>query len=331
MRASHSALLALVFLTGCTNLQLRRNTISQAGTLPDLQHQMVLDNLAAFACNPDAIPFQVNLRDGSAQISDFGSAGTQLITHWFVALIGTRTKTDQWGMVPVTDETTLRLLRIAYHRAFGSTEDLYSNDFANDLAHHLAKQTPQLDDLRALTDLFKASPPKRTKSPMVERTETRPGFDLMTFKKLADYKHFVESTIATNSARIVLPNERIEHENINFVQISGTPERYLVATPLAAEVRRQIYEIEEDLKKIQPGWFRIACDKHEIPNGACLVGHCKDCGKHCYVWVLPEGRAAFEDFTLRILKFSSLLKESQVMTIPGLRYVPSPSVSGAFR
>lgn len=335
MRPPRFAVFALILLAGCTNYQLRRSTVHQASTLPDLQHQIVLDNLAAFACNPDAIPFQVNLRDGSAQISDSGTTGgtvgTPTITGWLATFGGTRTKTDQWGMVPVTDETTLRLLRIAYRRALGCPEDLYTTDFANDLAHDLAKQTPLLDDIRMLADLFKGSPkegiPEKAQRQFQEMLKKGIRQDEcavpagLECKTISEYKHFVESTISTGSVRIILKGERVEDDNVMFVK---TNDRYLVATPLAAEVRRQIHEIEEDLEKIQPGWVGVACNKKDVPKCACLVGHYKNCGKCCFVWVLPEGRAAFEDFTLRILKFSSLLKEAQVFTMPGVRYVPSP-------
>ena len=42
----------LACLTGCTTGRLRQRTINQGSTLPELQYQQVLNNLAAFDVNP---------------------------------------------------------------------------------------------------------------------------------------------------------------------------------------------------------------------------------------------------------------------------------------
>ena len=100
---------------------------------------------------------------------------------------------------------------------------------------------------------------------------------------------------------------------------------YLLATPLAAELRRQVKEVNGDLLNIQSGrcrWFDCG-SKKDVPDCACYVGHYNGCDCECYVWVLPEFRKEFEDFTLKILGFSDLIKETQVMSIPGVRFSPS--------
>src|SRR5690348_14753065 len=65
---------ALVLLTscGCTASRLGSRTISQAGTLSDLQYQQVLDNLAMFACSPDSLAWHVRVNGGLVQIADQG-------------------------------------------------------------------------------------------------------------------------------------------------------------------------------------------------------------------------------------------------------------------
>ena len=62
-------------VTGCTSGRLRQRTINQASTLPELQYQQVLNNLALFAANPSALPWHVNLKEGTSQITDSGTAG----------------------------------------------------------------------------------------------------------------------------------------------------------------------------------------------------------------------------------------------------------------
>ena len=108
---------------GCTTARLRQRTINQGSTLPELQYQQVLDNLAQFAVNPSALPWHVNLREGTSQVTDSLSGGA-LVDLGPPAptqpqLFGSRTAVAQWGMSPVIDATELRLLRIAYRRAHG--------------------------------------------------------------------------------------------------------------------------------------------------------------------------------------------------------------------
>ena len=114
-------ILGLACSTGCTSGRLRQRTINQGSTLPELQYQQVLDNLAQFATNPAALPWHVNLREGTTQVTDSLSGGAALDigppVTWFPQLLGSRTAVAQWGMSPVIDATELRLLRIAYRRA----------------------------------------------------------------------------------------------------------------------------------------------------------------------------------------------------------------------
>jgi hypothetical protein len=134
--------------------------LNQTATLPDLQRQVVLSNLAAFAYDPYAIPFHATPSDGTTQIQDNGSIAAQLLvaTNRTLTLGLSRTAVDQWSMTPVTDSLALRLLRAAYRRAFDPTVDLYYPDdgLANDLAHELKKQTTTVDDLRTTNQIGNA-------------------------------------------------------------------------------------------------------------------------------------------------------------------------------
>ena len=113
--------------SGCTSDMLRHNTLNQTATLPDIQHQVVLTNLAAIAYDPYAIPFHATPSDGTTQIQDNGSIGSQLLvaTSRTLTLGMYRTAVDQWSMTPVTESISLRLLRAAYRRAFDPRVDLY--------------------------------------------------------------------------------------------------------------------------------------------------------------------------------------------------------------
>ncbi len=83
-------------------------------------------------------------------------------------------------------------------------------------------------------------------------------------------------------------------------------------SPLAKNVRRKVEAIERELERIQPGWFHVGC-KRDVPKGACYVGHNGD----CHVWVGPDGYEALTEFTLTVLKLSTLIKETQTLINPG--------------
>jgi hypothetical protein len=161
------------FSVGCTNNQLRRSAVGQARTLTEIQHQQVLQNLATFAGNPYALPRPVTLHDGRAQITDNGSILGQVITGRFLQIGGQRTVVDQWSMLPITNDVSLRLLRTAYRRALGSHDDLYTANLANDFAQELEKQTYQVDDLRTLVN----------NRALIERAQEGFAVDRMTSRK----------------------------------------------------------------------------------------------------------------------------------------------------
>lgn len=140
-----------LFSLGCANLQLKHSTVNQASTLTLMQYQQILDNLAITASNPSALPWHANINTGTAQVTDNGSAafgmafglsdGYRLRTY-SPSFNAQRTIVETWGMVPVSDDNNLKLLRKAYHNAFGANETL-ANDkgFADDLAHEIVQQT----------------------------------------------------------------------------------------------------------------------------------------------------------------------------------------------
>lgn len=123
----HVRLIVIVGLTrvttGCTSGRLRQRTVNQGSTLPELQYQQDLDNLAQFAANLSALPWHVNLREGTTQITDSATAGALVDLGPPAAtqpqIFGSRTVVAQWGVSPEIDPTELRLFRIAYRRAVG--------------------------------------------------------------------------------------------------------------------------------------------------------------------------------------------------------------------
>ena len=227
----------LAFVTGCTTGRLRQRTINQGSTLPELQYQQVLDNLAQFATNPSALPWHVNLREGTTQVTDSISGGAAVDlgppVTWFPQLLGSRTAVAQWGMSPVIDATELRLLRIAYRRALGAP-DMPSPEFLDELAHELKDQFASNADLRNESELFYEFQSRASRSS----------------------KELDAHVITTNDDTVC-----------------GDPEPLRDRSPLARNVCRKIGMIQNDLAMIQPGWFHVG-RKRDVPKDACYVGKC---------------------------------------------------------
>src|SRR5262245_31383339 len=111
---------------GCAHQQLRWNTTHQARTLTDIYEQQVLDNLARFVHDPNALPSFAFPNQGGSDVTDTGSVGSD--TTWnrigFVSevlrLSGTRGVKEAWTMTPVYDVRRLELMKCAYQHALVS-------------------------------------------------------------------------------------------------------------------------------------------------------------------------------------------------------------------
>ena len=269
-------IMGLVGVTGCTSGRLRQRTINQGSTLPELQYQQVLDNLAQFAMHPGSLPWHVNLKEGTTQVTDSVSGGAAIDlgppVTWFPQLLGSRTAVGQWGMSPVIDATELRLLRIAYRRALGAP-DMPSPKFIDELTHELKDQFASNADLRNESELF------------------------------YDYQSRTNRNARDLDAHVLTTND---------TSVCTNPDASVDRSPLAANVCRKIEMIQQDLAEIHPGWFHVG-SRHDVPKDACYVGRSGD----CYTWVGPDGIDALTEFTLTVLKLSSLIKETQSLISPG--------------
>ena len=119
------ALLVIVgALPGCTHLQLRHIASRQGSTLTDLQYKQVLDNIAMFTANPEALPFFALSTSGSAQVTDSGGLSA-LTFNWpghsgAGTLNGSRTIVESWGLAPVVASDKLERMRCAYKLVMGN-------------------------------------------------------------------------------------------------------------------------------------------------------------------------------------------------------------------
>lgn len=110
-------------LSGCAHQQLRWNTTHQAKTLSDIYEQQVLDNLAMFVHDPNALPFFAYPNTGRSDVTDKSSLGsdTSFNRNGFTAevlkLSGGRDMYETWSLTPVYDPRRLELMRCAYQHA----------------------------------------------------------------------------------------------------------------------------------------------------------------------------------------------------------------------
>ena len=291
-------LLALA-LSGCANVQLKKSTIRSASTLTDLQYKQVLDNLAMYCKDPTALPWHVNLQNGAVQVADAGTLGALAQNDfvnaftWSPFFSGTRSIVTQWSTIPVTDDTTLRLLRLAYQVAisYRAERDL-DPDLAIDLSHTLKNQTATNADISLATDLFDS---------LVKAYNPADSKDLMQI--LTDYEAAEALILTVNDRDFLNPVDHV---------------KYGCKTALARDVVRQVDDVRGQYRDIPTGWFGWG-QKHDVPRNACFVGHYG----HCYTWVSPEHRSDLAEFTLTILNLASVVKQTQVIAAPsGVAFSP---------
>jgi hypothetical protein len=118
---------AVFALTGCNSEQLRYTTLRLSQTVPDLQEQQVIDNLARQASSPNRLPYYAVVNIGTANIVDTGGAGLNALTFQHhvgsLATVNTtasRAVTGNWTLNPMSNPDRLRAMRAAYQVALGS-------------------------------------------------------------------------------------------------------------------------------------------------------------------------------------------------------------------
>ncbi len=117
----------LVFLllcsAGCLSRQLKLTTRRTVSTLPDLNYQQVIDNLAAAASNPGVLPYLAVAGQGSVQVTDNGNSTMGLSfplrapAFDGLALGASRNVTGTWSLGTITSPEKIRAMQALYQRA----------------------------------------------------------------------------------------------------------------------------------------------------------------------------------------------------------------------
>lgn len=291
MKGSLFALIVCTLLSagGCTNTQLRITTVNQGSTLSDIQYQMVLRNLASFAVNPSAIPWHVSITAGTAQVADAATAHSAFLWQmapftsgrwfqWDPGAVGSRTIVQQWSTNPIVHTDALKVLQMAYRRAYG-IQEMPDQKLLEDVAQDIKKQIVSTEDLRTETTLFYQS----------------------QYARLAkSYESLRRGTNSTVGDQHFMPDPAGPEQDLDR------------KSPLAREVAREVNDIVEDLQAVPSGWFGVG-RWHEVPKHACYVAHQ---GK-VYVWVTEEHCDELSKFTMQVLDIATAIQEPQTLNVQG--------------
>lgn len=129
--------------------------------------------------------------------------------------------------------------------------------------------------------------------------------------------------VTTNSPKIIDMEEirddpMLEHFLPDFKPSKNPDGKLNIISPLAQAARQEVKDTADDLLAIKQGWYHTGT-KHQVPHDACYVGRYKD----RYAWVCPGEVEELAEFTIKILKFTGLIKERSVLTLQGPRFTPS--------
>ena len=185
---------------------------------------------------------------------------------------------QQWSTNPIVHTDALKVLQMAYRRAFGF-QDMPDKNLLADLAHDIKKQVISTEDLRTETALFYQSQFARLQK---------------------SYELLRRGTNSTVGDQQFLPDVQEPGPDIDR------------KSPLAREVAREVNDIVDDLQQIPAGWFGVG-SRHDVPKDACFVAHE---GK-VYVWVTQEHRDELSKFTMAILDIATAIQEPETLTVQG--------------
>ena len=121
MKLRCTASCLLLFVSGCTHVQLTTSTSRAASTVMEIQYQMVMDNLARMERYPGALPSQIRIKQGTVQVSDdwglYQLEASGSVTGTFAGPRAERTVSEQWGADAICDPVAVKQLQDLYRAA----------------------------------------------------------------------------------------------------------------------------------------------------------------------------------------------------------------------
>lgn len=117
----------VVLLPGCATHQLQSSTVATGRTATEILYSMVLDNLAMFVVEPNALPWHIKITQGAITINDSFTPTLSYVKAAAISrtvqLAGSQSAQVSWTVVPVVDKTTLVALQGIYQEAAKSASN----------------------------------------------------------------------------------------------------------------------------------------------------------------------------------------------------------------
>lgn len=339
------SIVLLAVLSGCTHLKLQHKTLRQGSTLPQLQRQQVLDNLAQFACDPNSLAWHMKITGGLVQVSDQGSASLlpgQIGAEVVPSVAAGRAVLEQWNVDAVIESGDLELLQLAYQKAVNPADpdrsikrQVYEQVCDLSAEYHLLLSREVAGEMLQTLKIGASS----ERLEKLEHIDTRMGqlyqrIDELLERVDPDRSSKGEATalqLELSSARREVVKLTASVANDPFVPGYSLekPQRGAAVLEQAEDKIKSLVSLVTDLgdepNPYSMNWLNCGC-KRDVPKCVCYVGRYKGCQGECYVWVEPEYAKTFRDFTLLIL--SLVPPDAQEFALPklGVGAAFSPSI-----
>lgn len=302
-------LVVLSIVNGCAHRQLQRSTVNVASTVSNLQYQQILENLAVFVCDHEALPWHIRLQGGIVQVTDQGSfeigpaQSNTGVVSWLPSLFAERTLVAQWQVDPAADADDLELLRIAYLKAVNPLDEdgtilraAYQKIAELSATKGIVLQQSVVEAIINQKVLAAGGNQKKIQ----ELEETRKRFQRLYSEK-DDWEERTEGRKESDHRTALIIKRMADLADLPYTPTFTHTQK---TGPQEMEKAQDKIEALLDLVGDDPDtpnpfsqpWLAWG-DKKSVPCGACLIGHCK----HSYVWVAPENAATFRKFTLILL------------------------------
>lgn len=258
---------AMFFLCGCTSAQLRRSSVKYARSVSDLHTEQILDNLAKFSANPNALPHfsypisgSTTIVDGVAATPGFNFSPRNLI-GWGLNLNASRSDQESFTMQPINDPRKLELMKCAYQRAVSGAcscgesghcpncEYKFNSFYLGET--HPSMTPKQTQDGKSILAYYQNEGDSDYLEVVAEKNE----FNETVYLYWADGQPAPKPTNPKQLKQLYVPNSVTE-----FTNHSG----------------------EVTVECISSGWIRC-CEKSHLKdlNPCCLIG--EHCGHYVYV------------------------------------------------
>lgn len=279
-------------LTGCAHHQLRYQTVKQAHTVADVHTQQVLDNLAKFAHNPNALPHFSWPNAGGAEVNgSLSSSVTPKFTPFRLMDLafdvgGSRGMKETYTMTPINDPRKLELMRCAYQRAIGTCCTCGESGHCPNCEKrfnkfYLGSENPSQSKQKTYDghDVYR-----------LYKSQPTSAMDPIEFEEVYEDKDEIKTTIyrSVESGHIIsaktIDTAKKEKRLLNaYVDITLPEHTRRTGTVTAACL-------------YAPCWFEVGKGR-KVPSQCCHVGHY--CGT--YVWVPKCGVDQLTQLTITIL------------------------------